>query len=295
LNGQSEVRQDLGEPMPGHFSAFTLVDRITELEAGTRAKGRFEVPAHIARFPISFAAEAAGQLAAWVSMAQLDFRLRPVAGVAADLRFGAAVRPGQTLDLETVISSLDDEAVRYSARASIGGESVIELDHSVGPMLPMEGFDSPQAVRERFALLCGKGAPSGRFTDVPQHDLDIVELVPDVRLRAVLRVPKEALFFTDHFPRRPVFPGTMLLDAQIQIALKLAAESKRWPPGVQLAASRVPDMKMRSFVPPGEILELSIDFESEPDENCVMFRTGARAHGKRVAMGLLEIAARSRE
>ena len=53
--------------MQGHFSAFSLVDRITELEAGKRAKGYFEVPAHLAGFPVSFAAEAGGQLAAWAS------------------------------------------------------------------------------------------------------------------------------------------------------------------------------------------------------------------------------------
>jgi 3-hydroxymyristoyl/3-hydroxydecanoyl-(acyl carrier protein) dehydratase len=163
--------------MQGHFSAFSLVDRITELEAGKRAKGYFDVPAHVTRFPISFAAEAAGQLAAWASMVHLDFGLRPVAGVAADLRFGIPVRPGKRLELETTIGHLDTEAVRYSARASIEGVSVIELDHSVGPMLPMEGFDSPQAMRERFELIRGKGAPAGRFTDVPEHDLEIVELV----------------------------------------------------------------------------------------------------------------------
>jgi len=276
--------------MQGHFSAFSLVDRITELEAGKRAKGYFEVPAHLARFPVSFAAEAAGQLAAWASMIQFDFSMRPVAGMAADLRFGIPVQPGKRLDLETTISNLDNEAVRYSARASIGGESVIELDHSVGPMLPMEGFDSAQAMRERFELICGKGAPSGRFTDVPEHDLDVIELVPNERLRAMLRVPQEALFFSDHFPRRPVFPGTMLLDAQITIALKLAAESRRWAPGTNFAASFVPDMKMRAFVPPGEVLELQIDFQSDSGENRMMFKTTARMRGKRAGAGLLEIA-----
>ena len=278
--------------MSGHFSAFSLVDRITEIEPGKRAKGYFDVPAHVTRFPISFAAEAAGQLAAWASMAQLDFGLRPVAGMAADLRFGIPVQPGKRLDLETTISNLDNEAVRYSARASINGESVVELDHSVGPMLPMEGFDSPQAMRERFELICGKGAPGGLFADIPEHDLDVVELVPNERLRAMLRVPKEALFFKDHFPRRPVFPGTMLLDAQITIALKLAAESRSWAPRTTLAASLVPDMKMRAFVPPGEVLELQIDFDSDSGENRMMFKTTARMRGKRAGMGLLEIEGR---
>ena len=93
--------------MDGHFRAFSLVDRITQLQAGKRAEGKFSVPAHLSRFSSCLAAEAAGQLAAWIAMAQLDFELRPVAGVAADLHFGADVRPGQTLDLAIEIDICD--------------------------------------------------------------------------------------------------------------------------------------------------------------------------------------------
>ncbi|MEI8334007.1 MAG: transcription termination factor NusA, partial [Chloroflexota bacterium] len=42
---------------------------------------------------------------------------------------------------------------------------------------------------------------------------------------AVPAVPAAAPFFADHFPRRPVFPATLLLDAQIRLALPLAAQS----------------------------------------------------------------------
>ncbi len=279
--------------MSGHFSAFSLVDRITELEAGRRAKGRFLVPAHIPRFPSSLAAEAAGQLAAWNAMACLDFELRPVAGLAAEIRFGPEVRPGQTLDLEIVIDTCDPDAVSYSGWAEADGVRVMELDHSVGPMLPMEEFDSPQAVRERFELLCGPGAPAGRFNGVPEPDLEIVEQIPDERVRATMQVPKEAGFFSDHFPRRPVFPATLLLDAQIVLALKFAAGSKRWAPGVRLTAPRVPGMKMRSFVPPGEGVELSVEVLSPTDEAAMMVKTGASVNGKQIASGRLEIVGRS--
>jgi 3-hydroxymyristoyl/3-hydroxydecanoyl-(acyl carrier protein) dehydratase len=279
------------QPMSGHFSAFSFVDRITELEVGKRAKGRFLVPAHIVRFPSSLAAEAAGQLAAWNALACLEFRVRPVAGLADEIRFGPEVRPGQTLDLEIVIDTCDPDAVSYSGWAEVDGVRVMELDHSVGPMLPMEDFDSPQALRERFELLCGAGAPSGRFQGLPEHDIEIVEQVPDERVRAILRVPSEAAFFSDHFPRRPVFPATLLLDAQIQLALRLAAEATRWPRGVRLTAPRVPGMKLRSFIPPGEVVELSVEFPPPTGENSVIAKTGARANGRQIASGRLEIVA----
>jgi 3-hydroxymyristoyl/3-hydroxydecanoyl-(acyl carrier protein) dehydratase len=281
--------------MSGHFSAYSFVDRITELEAGKRAKGFFLVPSHISRFPCSLAAEAVGQLAAWNAMAQLGFRVRPVAGLAAEIRFGPEVRPGQRLDLEVVIESCEPDAVSYSGWADADGVRVMELDHSVGPMLPMEEFDSPEAVRERFQLLCGAGAQGGRYKGVPEHDIEIVEQVPEQRVRATLRVPKEAEFFADHFSRRSVFPGTLLLDAQIGLALKFATGWQRWPSGVALAVTRVPDMKMRSFISPGEVLELRVDFAPPSDPDEATATTGVRMNGKSIASGKLEITARSGE
>ena len=88
------------QPMSGHFSAFSFVDRITDAGGRQAGEGPLPGPAHIARFPSTLAAEAAGQLAAWNAMACLEFRVRPVAGLADEIRFGPEVRPGQTLDLE---------------------------------------------------------------------------------------------------------------------------------------------------------------------------------------------------
>jgi hypothetical protein len=51
-------------------------------------------------------------------------------------------------------------------------------------------------------------------------------------------------------------------------------------------------MKMRAFVPPGEIVELQIDFEADSGENRIMFKTAARVRGKRAGMGTLEIESR---
>ena len=277
--------------MGEHFGPFSFVDRITQLEAGKRAAGCFAVPAHLSRFSPCLALEAAGQLAAWLAIADLDFQLRPVAGLAVDLRFGAQVQPGQTLDLAIDIDRCDQDAVRYSACAYAEGVKVIDLEHSLGPMLPMEDFDAPDAMRERFELLCGSGAPIGQFAGVPEHDIEILEEVRGKSLRALLRVPQDAAFFSDHFPRRPVFPGTMLLDAHIQVSLTAAAQSGHWSPDVRMAVASVPDMKLRAFITPGELVELSVDLSSPDEDNVMMVRTGARVNGKQVAMGRLEIAA----
>ena len=78
---------------------------------------------------------------------------------------------------------------------------------------------------------------------------------PGQSARAVLRVPTAAPFFADHFPRRPVFPGTLLMHANLQTAAWLAAEvpaaaGAAWIPRV------VAEVKLRSFIAPGESLRL---------------------------------------
>jgi 3-hydroxymyristoyl/3-hydroxydecanoyl-(acyl carrier protein) dehydratase len=279
--------------MSGHFSAYSFVDRITELQPGKRAEAEFLVPGHIARFPRTLVAEAAGQLAAWNAMACLEYKVRPVAGLAAEIRFGPEVWPGQRLDIAVAIESCELDAVSYSAWVDADGVRVLELDHCVGPMLPMEEFDSPDAVRERFELLCGPGAPSGRFEGVPEPDVKVVERVSEQRVVGTLQVPKEAPFFADHFPRRAVYPGTLLLDAHIGLLLKFAAESKRWPPDTRFAPIRILDLKMRSFTLPGEVLELWIDVDSPAEPTKSTARTSVRKNGKPIAGGGIEITAMS--
>jgi hypothetical protein len=52
-------------------------------------------------------------------------------------------------------------------------------------------------------------------------------------------------------------------------------------------------MKLRAFIPPGESIELRADL-SAPDSGGIMSaRTGVYANGKRIAMGGLQIEARS--
>ena len=96
--------------MSDHFAAFSFVDRITELEPGLRARGTFAVPETLARFPACLVAEAVGQLAAWVAMAQIDFRGRPVAALAHETIFHGDVAPGSQLELSVEIEALDDDA-----------------------------------------------------------------------------------------------------------------------------------------------------------------------------------------
>src|SRR5262245_36534719 len=272
--------------MVERFSAFSFVDRITKLEPGVRAAGRYAIPAHLPRFPTCLVAEAIGQLAAWVSMSRLGFRRRPVAGLAAETLFFRGAAPGQVLDLAVEIETCDEDAVAYGGTAHIGGERVLELRHCVGPMLPMEEFDAPEAVGGDFEVLCGPGAPANRIRSLPEPAVTIDERVPGKAVAATLHVPVTAPFFGDHFPRRPVFPGTLLLDRQIDLALDLAREAS--VTGGKPAPSRVSDVKMRSFIAPGQAVAIRIELAPQSEARFDA-RLAARVDGKPVATGRAEI------
>jgi 3-hydroxymyristoyl/3-hydroxydecanoyl-(acyl carrier protein) dehydratase len=277
--------------MADHFAAFSFVDRITRFTPGVRARGQFAVPATLRAFPPCLVAEAVGQLAAWVAMAQVDFRGRPVAALANEARFHGVVCPGAVLELAVEIDRCDDEAVAYAGRATSGGALALELLDCLGPMLPLADFDSPEALAARFELLRGPGAPPGRFHGVPVPEIVRGAGVPGDSLAAVLHVPAGAPFFADHFPRRPVFPATLLLDAQIGLALQLAVEAPDLPAGTQPVPVRMTHVKMRSFIPPGAVLALEAQrTPTGGGAGQIMLR--ARANGKTVSTARLEYAPR---
>ncbi|HVN35097.1 MAG TPA: hypothetical protein VMU96_07575 [Casimicrobiaceae bacterium] len=277
--------------MSDHFAAFSFVDRIIEFEPGRRAVGRYDVPAGIAAFPSCLVAEAVGQLAAWVSMEHIGFRGRPVAALATETRFHGDVAPGDALELAVDIESCDDEAVAYSGRAEVRGAIVIELIHCLGPMLPVADFDAPEALAARLELIRGPGATPGAFRGVTPPRVVRTGGETGRSARATLHVPESAPFFGDHFPRRPVFPATLLLDSQIALALDLAREAPHWPADSEPVPARMTHVKMRAFMPPGSTLEMDAAL-SPTGPDTATIKLAARLDGKTAATARLDVAAR---
>ncbi|HTN48332.1 MAG TPA: hypothetical protein VMK32_02760 [Burkholderiaceae bacterium] len=277
--------------MSERFRAFSFVDRITR-SASRRIEGEYTVPAHATRFPPSLMAEAVGQLAAWCSMAELDFAWRPVAGLAWATRYHQIVVPGQTLQLEADIARCDSEAVAYGGRARIDGRLALELVDCVGPMLPMPEFDDPAAVHADYDTLRTQGVAPGRFGGVPAPRIETTDHVRGERLAATLQVPRadEAPYFGDHFPRRPVFPGTLLLDALAGLAVQVAREAL--PDAVALMPAAVNNVKIRAFTPPGATLDLEIEL-LETDGERARLKLGAGSGGKAIATARVEVAPRT--
>jgi 3-hydroxyacyl-[acyl-carrier-protein] dehydratase len=232
------------------------VDRITSIQDG--------------RFPPSLIAESVGQLAAWASMSALNFERRPVAGLAGGIELLGKVRPGQTLELSAEIGTVDQEAVAYGGMARVDGVPVIRLENCVGPMASGAEFDDPNALRERFTLLCGAGAAPGAFAGVLAIPLERTSGESGQSARAKLQVPASADFFGDHFPRKPVFPGTLLMNKNLELAAALAAEVSPPADSGRWMINSVSDVKLRAFIPPGSLLEIESKLAERSDATAML-------------------------
>ena len=241
--------------MDRRFRAFSFVDQITSLQHGVSIFGNYNIPPAVNSFPATLVAEAVGQLAAWAAMAAVDFSHRPVAGIAGRIEFLSPVSPGKRLQLAAELESVDIETVGYHGTAHIDRSPVIRLLDCIGPMVPVDDFDEPDLVRARFSLLRTCGATPGGFLGLSPLVLDRIDGDLAESVSAVLQVPADAPFFADHFPRRRVFPGALLMHASSQTAAMLAAEVSsdkggRWLPRT------ISNVKLRSFISPGEALRL---------------------------------------
>ena len=83
----------------------------------------------------------------------------------------------------------------------------------------------------------------------------IVDLDLDGRtIRVDAQVPQESTIFEGHFPGHPLMPGVLLIEAMAQTSGWLVLAATRFERMAFLAA--VKEAKLRSFVTPGQLLEI---------------------------------------
>ena len=211
--------------MSDHFAAFSFVDRITEFAPGRRARGTLRGTggprrrSRRASSPRRSASSPRGSR--WRTSTFAAGRSRRWRA-----RRGFCATSGRVRRslLAVEIERCDDEAVAYRGSAHVDGALLIELIDCLGPMLPVEEFDAPAALSASASRCCAvAGAAAGalpRRRGAAHRRRQ--RSSRENRRRATLHVPTAAPFFADHFPRRPVFPATLLLDAQIGLAMQLA-------------------------------------------------------------------------
>ena len=107
-------------------------------------------------------------------------------------------------------------------------------------------------------------------------------------MRATMQIPASAPFFADHFPRRPVFPATLLLNAQIALATRIAREANAARHAIDPAPVRMTHVKMRAFIMPGQQVDVRAEFAGVQDATTRISLSAHDGDGKTIATARVE-------
>lgn len=114
---------------------FHLIDRVVEWEAGKSVLGRkltsrseefWEEDGDELRMPPPLVLEALCQAGTWLVMISTDRRKRAALLSIGAVDFLGDVRPGDVLDLEGTVESMNDEVAVVSGRVTVEGKPVLE-------------------------------------------------------------------------------------------------------------------------------------------------------------------------
>jgi len=110
---------------------------------------------------------------------------------------------------------------------------------------------------------------------------------PDKRMTGVKNVTMSEDFLEFHFPRYPVMPGVMLLEALAQVAGWLTAASSDFEHWALLEHVRT--SKFYGFALPGDQVQLEVEAAASDDPETRVFRCAARVDGELRARAELEM------
>jgi 3-hydroxyacyl-[acyl-carrier-protein] dehydratase len=86
----------------------------------------------------------------------------------------------------------------------------------------------------------------------------ITELVPGQRITAVKALSLAEEYLADHFPRFPVMPGVLMIEALVQASACLVRVTQDFAHSMVLL-SEAKNVTYKSFVSPGQVFEISVE------------------------------------
>src|SRR6185503_12788545 len=92
----------------------------------------------------------------------------------------------------------------------------------------------------------------------------ILELEPGVRVTAVKRLRPEEEYLKDHFPRFPVMPGVLMLEAMYQASAWLVRQTEGFDHSM-VVLKEARNIKYTDFVTPGKELVVTAEILKQDD------------------------------
>ncbi len=106
----------------------------------------------------------------------------------------------------------------------------------------------------------------------------ITELSEGERITAVKALTLSEEYLGDHFPRFPVMPGVMMLEAMYQASAWLIRKSENYAHSI-IVLREARNVKFSNFVEPGQILVVKAAILKQTDETTTL-KTEATVDGK---------------
>jgi len=113
----------------------------------------------------------------------------------------------------------------------------------------------------------------------------IVELQPGVRVTGVKRLRPDEDYLKDHFPRFPVMPGVLMLEAMYQASAWLVRQSEGFAHSM-VVLKEARNIKYADFVTPGEELVVTAEILKQ-DESLTTLKAQGTIDGNVAVNGRL--------
>ena len=206
--------------------------------------------------------EAVGQLCAWLAMEYSDFKLRPVAILYHQLDFKAYATLGDVLKVEAELTNIDDQYTRFNGTISVNDQVIFTETDASGSFLPLQIFNSQASVIEEFQdLLQDKRVAKRSNTSACENlfhytikDYDAMKQTLTTSYQVLSQCP----FFKDHFPNKPIFPVSLLLQLQLKMLTDHCQSKFKMPKPIDLTHFQINKTKIKHFIEPGTDLEFKI-------------------------------------
>ena len=265
---------------------FQYVDRIVGYESGKFIRGIKNVTRTESFFYLlpdgrrilshAVVSESLAQLGSWLNMLTSDFKQRPVLLGDDKTDYPDCAQAGDQIDLAVEVIRIDDDIWLTQGKATVGDRQIVVCHECRSMMMPMEEFSSAEEMRRRFKNLYRPELKdfrglNGDFMRIPMargarryepiRFIDgIVSHTPFKRVEAYKNISIVEPFFQDHFPRRPIVPGVMLLSMAGEASqFLLRKDPLKAPLNLGLLPIGMGNIRCRKFVEPGDQCVVKIE------------------------------------